>query len=52
MRKQRVVTLKTHCPQCGKQYRALACGPSHAFIFWERAGRRSARKPARAKGKP
>jgi len=29
---ERRVTLKTRCLQCGKQYRALACGFSHALI--------------------
>ena len=24
------------CPQCGKQYRARACGPTHAIMAHER----------------
>jgi hypothetical protein len=25
-------TLRDLCPQCGKQYRAKACGPTHAIV--------------------
>lgn len=36
LRSKSAVTQKSRCPQCGKQYRARACGPTHALILAER----------------
>lgn len=37
---------KRICPQCGRPYRSLACGPTHAAIKAEQY-RQKSRKPCR-----